>query len=194
MAGFSGVVLTGGASSRMGRDKALLLVDGVPLAVRVATALRAAGASEVVAVGGDAPALAAVGLATVPDRWPGEGPLGGLLTGMAAAREPIVVTAACDLPSLDPRVVDRLVGALAASDSVDALAAVPVVEGIAQTHLVAVRAAARQPLEEAFAAGERAPRRALTVVGLVHLDLGPTEASSLHDVDRPDDLGDDRPA
>ena len=54
---FAGVVLTGGASRRMGRDKALLPVDGVPMAVRVATAMIAAGAHPVVALGGDADGL-----------------------------------------------------------------------------------------------------------------------------------------
>lgn len=51
----------------MGRDKGLLPVDGVPMAVRVEMALRAAGAAEVVAVGGDAPALTALGLTVVAD-------------------------------------------------------------------------------------------------------------------------------
>ncbi|MGH9187147.1 MAG: NTP transferase domain-containing protein, partial [Acidimicrobiales bacterium] len=43
-AGWSGAVLCGGASRRMGRDKALLVVDGSALAVNVAEALRTAGA------------------------------------------------------------------------------------------------------------------------------------------------------
>ena len=42
---FSGAVLCGGGSRRMGRDKALIAVDGRPLAVRVADAVTAAGAS-----------------------------------------------------------------------------------------------------------------------------------------------------
>jgi molybdopterin-guanine dinucleotide biosynthesis protein A len=185
---FRGVVLTGGASSRMGRDKALLRWDGIPLAARVGAALRAAGAVEVVAVGGDARALADAGLATVPDRWPGDGPLGGMITGLATAGEALVVAAACDLPALDPSLIERLVEALVAADPGEVLAAVPVVDGITQTHLVALRAEARTPLLEAFAAGERAPRRALTRCGLVELVLGPDEVMSLRDVDRPEDL------
>ena len=46
-ASFSGAVLTGGASRRMGRDKALVLVDGETLGERVVDALRRAGASDV---------------------------------------------------------------------------------------------------------------------------------------------------
>ena len=67
---FAGAVLTGGLSARMGRDKALLRVDGVPMAVRVATALRAGGADPVAAIGGDGPrtASARAGVVAGPAR------------------------------------------------------------------------------------------------------------------------------
>ena len=70
----------------MGRDKALLLVEGVPMAQRVAEALRAAGATEVLAIGGDAPALTALGLHLRPDDRPGDGPLPATITALGAAR------------------------------------------------------------------------------------------------------------
>ena len=46
-----GVVLTGGASRRMGRTKALVEIDGVPMAARVAAALAGAGCESVVLLG-----------------------------------------------------------------------------------------------------------------------------------------------
>ena len=49
----TGAVLCGGASRRMGTDKALVEVDGVPMAERVAGALHAGGCAPVVFVGGD---------------------------------------------------------------------------------------------------------------------------------------------
>src|SRR5262245_1565825 len=93
---FSGAVLTGGASRRMGRDKALVEVDGRPMAGRVAAALREAGAAEVQAIGGDAAGLGELGLDVVPDRFPGEGPLGGIVTALSAASQPVTVVVACD--------------------------------------------------------------------------------------------------
>ena len=113
---FAGAVLTGGASRRMGTDKALVEVDGMAMAGRVAGALASAGGQPVIAVGGDADRLADLGLAVTPDRWPGEGPLGGLVTALGALADPavpIVVVAACDLPALTSSVVAALVAALA---------------------------------------------------------------------------------
>ena len=54
-----GVVLCGGASTRMGADKALLGPVGAPLVGRVVAALRDAGADDVLLVGGDGDALRA---------------------------------------------------------------------------------------------------------------------------------------
>ena len=97
---FTGAVLTGGRSTRMGTDKAFVEVDGRPMAGRVAAALRAAGAAEVLAVGGDLDRLPSLGFdRAVPDRHPGEGPLGGLLTALAAAGHDVVVVLACDVPA-----------------------------------------------------------------------------------------------
>src|SRR5689334_22185370 len=91
---WSAVILTGGASTRMGRDKALVPIDGVAMAVRVARALRTAGADDITCVGGDLAGLSAQALDAIPDEWPGEGPVAGLLTGMTHARHEIVVVTA----------------------------------------------------------------------------------------------------
>ena len=95
----------------MGTDKALLVVDGQPLAVIVADALRTAGADRVVAVGGDLDGLRALGLDAVPDLHAGEGPLGGILTALDATTEDVVVVLACDLPGADPVAITTVVDA-----------------------------------------------------------------------------------
>ena len=106
---WTGAVLTGGASLRMGRDKATLEVGGEAMAVRVANALQEAGAAELFYVGGE---TAGTGLRCVPDEHPGAGPLGGLITALHRARHDLVVVLACDLvdPSIDAivRLVDRV--------------------------------------------------------------------------------------
>ena len=179
---FAGAVLTGGRSSRMGRDKATLPIDGVPMAGRVAEALRRAGAEPVLAVGGDEAALEALGLTWVADRHPGEGPLGGILSAFAAARgHDLVAILATDLPDLDASVVQALVGGVGGHD-------VAVAGGEQAEPLCGVwRVATCEPvLISAFEQGERAVRRAMAALDRV---VVPVPTQHLRNVNHPDDLG-----
>src|SRR5204863_2103726 len=101
VADFEAFVLTGGRSERMGRDKALLEIDGVPMARRVTDELERAGAARVRCVGGDAAELIRLGLDAVDDEHPGAGPLAGLLVALRVSSLPITLVAPCDL--IDPR-------------------------------------------------------------------------------------------
>jgi molybdopterin-guanine dinucleotide biosynthesis protein A len=146
----------------MGRDKAALLVDGVPMAVRVAAALRDAGAGDVVLIGRGV----AGGDPVVADEHPGEGPLGGVLTALRWAGDRLVVVAPCDLLAPDPVALRRLVDALAGPSASRPVAAVA---GTDDPLPLALRPDAAIALEAAFAAGERGLRRALR-------DLRPVDA------------------
>ena len=75
-----GAVLTGGAGRRMGRTKALVAVDGAPMAQWVIAALRGVGCFAVTAIGGDPDELAVLEVAFVRDYNPGEGHLVGFGT------------------------------------------------------------------------------------------------------------------
>ncbi len=156
---FSGAVLCGGASRRMGEDKAWLEVDGVPMAVRVARGLRAAGAAEVVAVGGDPRRLQGAGLEVVPDDEPGGGPLPATLTALRRATHAVVVVLACDLVDPSPAAVTALLDALDAAGPA-ALGAVPVVGGHHQWTHAAWRTRALPALQSAQRAGAGSLRRA----------------------------------
>jgi molybdopterin-guanine dinucleotide biosynthesis protein A len=75
-----GYVLAGGGSTRFGRDKALMEIDGKPMLLRM-SGLLASVASEVNVVAPPS-RYASLGVKSVADRWPGEGPLGGILTAL----------------------------------------------------------------------------------------------------------------
>jgi len=94
----AGVVLAGGASRRMGQTKALIDVDGTAMADRVLDALRSVGADPVVLVGGDADELAPLSAPVVPDLYPGEGPVGGVLSALEHLAGLDAVDAALILP------------------------------------------------------------------------------------------------
>jgi molybdopterin-guanine dinucleotide biosynthesis protein A len=109
LATVSGVVLTGGASQRMGSDKAHLEFDGRPAAERIVTLLVGL-VSEVLIVGGSPPDAAhAAGARLVGDV---EGPqcsLRGLVSALAAAHSDFVLVVATDLPFMTPDLLLALV-------------------------------------------------------------------------------------
>ena len=96
----SALVLAGGQSRRMGRDKALLDFDGAPLIARVIERVRQVCA-EVIVVANDAYAYACFGACVVGDVYPGKGSLGGIFSGLQAAHEEYALAVACDLPFLN---------------------------------------------------------------------------------------------
>jgi molybdopterin-guanine dinucleotide biosynthesis protein A len=181
---WSGAVLCGGASRRMGEDKALLRLDGRAMAARVAAALVTAGADPVLAIGGDADALGQLGLSVVPDDEVGSGPLGATRTALRTAPWSMVVVVACDLLRPSPEAMAATVDALHRAPG--AHAAVPVVGGHHQWTHAAWRTAAAGPLAASWADGARSLRRAAAhlVVAEVH-GLSP---DAVADADEPGDL------
>lgn len=150
----SAVILAGGASRRLGRDKARVEIGGRPLLARVLDAA-APSADELLLVSADREAhgrtLRDAGwriddsgrLRLLSDRRPGRGPLAGLEAGLAEARHDLCLALACDLPFLPPEVPARLLDALArwregAGASGPPRAVVPVAGGRRQSLCVAV--------------------------------------------------------
>ena len=86
----------------MGRDKALVVVDGVAMGARMVSTLRLAGCDPVVFVGGDPDLLDPLGADVVADMAPGEGPMGGVVTALEffAHTADCVVVVSCDMPFL----------------------------------------------------------------------------------------------
>lgn len=161
----AGAVLAGGTSRRMGRDKALIRWAGEPLAARVAGALTDGGCAPVIVVGGDRVALAAAtGLDVVADRWPGEGPLGGVLTALGHVGTDMVV-AACDLPRLDGATVRAVRAA-----GTDARPVVARTDRL-QASLTWWPAAAAEALTELWARGVRRMTDALAALDAVAVDV-----------------------
>ncbi len=167
----------------MGRTKAIVDVDGAPMASRVAAALRAGGCRDVVLIGGDVDELKPLGMAVVADLHPGEGPLGGILTALHHFRAAShVVVAACDLPMLDGATVAALIDEVNAQPS--AAAVVARTDRIEPT-LAVWNADARETVQREFDAGERAVLAVLDVVDSVVVTVAPT---ALLNVNRPGDV------
>lgn len=82
----AGYILAGGASSRFGRDKALVELGGEAMLERTCELMAKATGAEPTIVG-EAASYREFGAVCITDRWPGEGPLGGIVTALLHAQE-----------------------------------------------------------------------------------------------------------
>jgi len=97
----SGFVLAGGASRRMGCDKARLPLGDERLVDRQVRLLRALCRN--VAIVGPLDRFAAAGTQVYEDEIPGQGPLGGIQAGLRQARTEFSLFLACDMPCMEER-------------------------------------------------------------------------------------------
>lgn len=97
---FVAVILAGGQSTRMGRDKAWLEVEGRPLLARQIQVARDAGAREVFLSGRAGVDYARFGCRVVMDRRPEAGPLAGIESALSAATLPLLLALAVDMPRM----------------------------------------------------------------------------------------------
>lgn len=106
----SGLILAGGRSSRMGRDKAgLVLPDGRTLLQRQAEVLRSAGATSLFASVRPETTSLPAGMVPVFDARPDAGPLAGIAAGLRAAPAGLVLVLAVDMPQVGERHLRQLV-------------------------------------------------------------------------------------
>lgn len=179
-----GVVLTGGASRRMGRTKALIEVGGTPMASRVAGALFDAGCESVVLYGGDPRQLAPLDLPVLPDRHPGEGPLGGILgvLELFAEQATDILIVACDLANLSSTDLIVLIEAARLRPDADVVVANG---GRVEPTCALWRSASADRVRASFDGGERAVHRVLGDLCTFEVSLPPT---SLCNINTPGDL------
>lgn len=176
----AGVLLTGGASSRMGTDKTALVLNGETLAARSARVL-AAVCDPVIEVG-----RGVSGLPAVLEDPPGAGPLVALLAGVGALGGPrVVLLLACDLPNVS----EGLLRLLADRPGVGAV--IPVVNGRFQYACARYGPAAFDAARAALRDGD-ASLRAIAGSDCEYLSEadwgGVASAATFMDVDTPDDV------
>ena len=109
----SGIILSGGKSSRLGQDKGLIELGGKPLVSWVIDLLRDVTDEIIVVVGSEenVPHYRAVipdDVHVVPDCYPENSPLIGLISGLRMANGSYAVVCACDMPFVVPDVLELL--------------------------------------------------------------------------------------
>lgn len=102
-----GVVLAGGGSRRLGRDKCRIEVGGEDLVTRTVRLLKCF-CSDVWLVGRDA-SEHGLNIFSCRDDFSGKGPLGGILTALKRSGRKACLVLACDLPFLDRETLSVLI-------------------------------------------------------------------------------------
>jgi molybdopterin-guanine dinucleotide biosynthesis protein A len=113
MSDAEGFILAGGASSRMGANKAQLTLGGRTFMARIAAALGAFAPE--VSIVGVRPEYAGLNLPLIADVYRDCGALGGLHAALSACRAPWAAVVSCDLPFVTGELFARL-GELRAAD------------------------------------------------------------------------------
>jgi molybdopterin-guanine dinucleotide biosynthesis protein A len=122
---FSAVILAGGKSSRMGRDKAFLEINGQPLLVRQISLAQEAGASQIIISGRAGTDYSAFNCQVLVDQSPDLGPLSGIDAALQTVTDPLLLVLAVDMPYLTADFLKKLrthcsrgAGAVPSSDEI----------------------------------------------------------------------------
>jgi molybdopterin-guanine dinucleotide biosynthesis protein A len=97
---FSAVLLAGGGSSRMGRDKAFLEIGGTPLWQRQRQTLRALGPAEMFLAGPPRREWSEANFDVISDAAPRRGPLGGIVAALRRSQSAHLLVLGIDLPQM----------------------------------------------------------------------------------------------
>jgi molybdopterin-guanine dinucleotide biosynthesis protein A len=183
----SGIILAGGRSSRMGRDKTLLVVERETLIERTVNELR--GVTDEIIIASNATAKYGLpGVPEVPDIFPDMGPLGGLYAGLMAAKHDDVFAVAADMPYFTAKLAAYLLSRRGGHDAV-----VPRPGGEWEPLCAVYSRACAGPIEQCLLAGIRKVYRfypAVKVLAVTGEEIGAAglPANMFFNLNAPEDL------
>ena len=164
----------------MGDDKRRLRLWGPnrPTLLEAIVTQSIAHAAETLVVLNDREAWPDLPARCIPDTITGAGPLAAIAAGLAVAQQPLCLVRACDMPSVDPALIDLLL-----SHANDYDAVVPVRPGgasrnrlAAEPLLACYQRRALPTIEQALAQGERQVIAALANLEVCYLSLNEWQA------------------
>jgi molybdopterin-guanine dinucleotide biosynthesis protein A len=179
-ADFTVAILIGGDSSRMGADKATFEVDGIAMANRVSQAATEAGAHEILLVGGTQAKAKKLTGTWKKDLYPGEGPLGGVITAVKSASNDSVVVLSCDMPFITGSVISSLVRGLQ-----DAQATVGRTDRLNWLCAAWSKSECLSTLQSVWKRDEKAVHRAAVLLDVAEI---PVPAMAVRNINEPADL------
>ncbi len=179
-----GIILAGGLSSRFGTDKALSRLAGEPLIQRLCRTVGTA-ADRLMLITNAPEDYAFLGVESRSDLIPSCGPIGGLYTGLSAAKAPLCLCVACDMPFIRPAFLQYLV---ARSPGYDAV--VPMRDGREEPLCAVYRNTCMPSIEDRIRARKYKMTgffEAVRVLRLVPEDAGIHDADMFFNINSPAD-------
>jgi molybdenum cofactor guanylyltransferase len=163
----SGIILCGGRSTRMGADKGALAFGQETMLERITRILGSITTNVIIVGRRDQSAV------TVHDPVEDQGPLAGIAAGLSASTTDLNLVVACDMPLIDPAVLQRLTMMIE-----DADICVAVNDGHASALCGIYRSRVAPTAQALFDAGERRVMRLLD-----HVQTKRVDAAVFRDID-----------
>ncbi len=147
------IIMAGGGSGRMGTDKRLLQVDGLPMIEKIRDQLRG-HFTRIIISANDPENLKFLDLEVVPDRIPWQGPLMGIASALDASTSELNFVVACDIPHIDIEFVEQM---LVEAETTGADVVIPITgEGRYEPLFAVYRRSVLEPANKVLAAaGQR---------------------------------------
>ncbi len=145
----SGIILAGGSSSRMGRDKSLMVYNQQTLIERTVNELRKV-VDEIVIASNNTSKYSIPGVIEVPDLYPGMGPLAGIHAGLKQIKHRYAFVISCDMPLFRARLAEYLLERCAGYDVV-----VTQINGYLEPLCAVYSKECLEPIESCLKAGVR---------------------------------------
>lgn len=151
------IILAGGQSTRLGEDKALLPLRGVPLLTRAVRRVYPLAAQIIISGRSHLPADIGLPLniAFAPDVIHDAGPLVGIYTGLLASAAETNIVTACDMPFVSRDLLALLLDAAASSDTA---AVVPESGGEPQVTCAVYKRSCLDEMQRTIETSEHSPR------------------------------------
>ena len=180
------IILAGGDSKRMGRDKAALPFDGQTLLQSVTTTVQPLFAQTLLSVRQPRAALS-LPLPQICDTQPDGGPLVGLVSALQRIATPWAFVVACDMPFVAPALIVQL-----ASYRANYQAVVPEVDGHSQPLAAFYARSAIPLLQSCLANGDKSLTGALKLLNVRYVPADELaqfdpQLRSFFDLDTPQD-------
>ncbi|TDL72264.1 molybdenum cofactor guanylyltransferase [Rhodococcus qingshengii] len=172
------IILSGGKSSRMGTNKALLKLNEKTTIERMVDILKIYF-DDIILVTNDMESYQFLGVKMVSDHYPGKGPLAGFHAGLMASDYDVNFITACDMPFISGELAATLVNMIEHHDAL-----VPVINGNMQTLCAVFQKKSVAKIEECIENGRLPIKHLLEHLNVLYVTEKELQANSNIDMER----------